>query len=317
MTFSFLDKIFSVTDDNELRILITILGIKFRIPKKKYSNQRKQHPYYEYKKNKIDITTLPPAEGDFREFQLATLSLLLDFDAICKQNNIHYWLDFGTLMGAVRHKGFIPWDDDIDLGIFRKDYEKIMDIVNNNTINPDIRAIYNYKTGVFIKITHKKCNQLFLDLFPVDEYGEIISEKEQLKETKKIKKIAGRVRKSPEVTTNFELKRERIAEAREKEILIRELPKDKAKMQYIWGIDFYHLWKNWFTNYDVYFPFKTITFEGYEFPCMNNPDKYLKRVYGDYMAYPKKMRLGHNIFLERSTEEKFIIKSLIKEKGLN
>ncbi len=309
-------KIFSISNNNKLRILITILGIKIKIPKKKYSDRRKQHPFYKYVKNNVDITTIPPATGEFREFQLATLSLLIDFDAICKQNNIHYWLDFGTLIGAIRHKGFIPWDDDIDLGIFREDYEKIMNIVNNNTINPDICAEYN-DDGTFIKITHKKCNLLFLDLFPVDKYGEIIPVKKQLEETQRIKRIATLVRKSPRVETNFKLKRELIAKAREKEILTNELPKDETKIQYVWGIDFFHLWKNWFTNYDVYFPFKTITFEGFKFPCMNKPEEYLTKVYGNYMAYPKKMRLGHNVFLDRSAEEKSIIKALIKEKELS
>ena len=314
--FTFFKKIFSIKDDCELRTLITIFGIKFRIPKRKYTNKRNHHPFYEYVKNNIDITTVPPATGEFRDFQLATLSLLIDFDAICKQNNIHYWLDFGTLIGAVRHKGFIPWDDDIDLGIFREDYEKIIDIVNNNNINPDICAVYNIN-GTFIKITHKKCNLLFLDLFPVDKYGEIISIDEQLKETQRIKRITTPIHKSSEYQANHEQIRELIAEIREKEILTNKLPKDETKMQYVWGIDFLHGWGNWFTNYDVYFPFKTISFEGHEFPCMNKPEEYLTKVYGDYMVYPKKMRLGHNIFLERSEEEKTIIKTLIKEKELS
>ena len=172
--------LFSITEDNEYHYKIALLGIKFSISKSKYAKKRKENPFYYYKKNNVDITKVPPATGEFRDFQLATLALLLDFDKICKQNNIHYWLDFGTLIGAVRHKGFIPWDDDIDLGIFRADYEKIMDIVNNNTINPDVYADWN-KDGIFIKIKHKKCKDLFLDLFPVDEYGEIIPIEKQLK----------------------------------------------------------------------------------------------------------------------------------------
>lgn len=283
---SVLERIFSIRED-KLRYIVTFLGIKMKFPKKKYNDMRKAHPYYYYKQNNLDITTVPPATGAFREFQLATLAVLIDFDTICKQNNIRYWLDFGTLIGAIRHRGFIPWDDDIDLGIFRKDYERIMNVVNNNTVNPDICAEYN-TTGNFIKIKHRKSDLLFIDLFPVDTYGEIIPLEEQLKETKRIKKILTPIHVSQTSEDDFKQKRKLIAKIIEEDIITNKIPTDETKVQYVWGGDFLHDWKNWFTNYDVYFPFKTILFEGYEFPCMNNPDDYLKKVYGDYMAYPKK-----------------------------
>lgn len=306
---NFFSNIFSITEKDEIHYRLSILGVKFSFPKPKYAKKRKENPFHYYKKNNIDITTVPPATGEFRYFQLATLAILLDFDKICKQNNIHYWLDFGTLIGAIRHKGFIPWDDDIDLGIFREDYEKIMDIVNNNTINPDVYADWN-TDGIFIKIKHKKCKDLFLDLFPVDKYGEIISTEEQLNETKKIHSIITELRKIRRYNKNYSYIRELIAKYRKEKVLIHSLPKDITKMQYVWGLDFPHSWKNWFTNYDVYFPFKTIEFEGFEFPCMNKPDDYLRKVYGDYMAYPRKMRFGHNVFNNRSNKELQVIKEL-------
>ncbi len=308
----FITKVFSITENDNFHYKLVFLGIKFKISKAKYNRKRRKNPFYYYKKNNIDITTIPPAIGEFRDFQLATLAILLDFDKICKQNNILYWLDFGTLIGAIRHKGFIPWDDDIDLGIFRKDYEKIMDVVNNNTINPDVYATYN-KDGIFIKIKHKMCEDLFLDLFPVDEYGEIISTEEQLKETQKIQTIITKLRKIRKYNKNYSYIRELITKYRKEHILIQPLPEDKTKMQYVWGLDFPHNWKNWFTNYDVYFPFKTIEFEGYEFPCMNKPDNYLRRIYGDYMIYPKKMRFGHNVLKERSKDENEIIKRMVEK----
>ena len=59
-----------------------------------------------------------------KQAQHIMLSILLEFDALCKEYGFTYWLDHGTLLGAVRHEGFIPWDDDLDVTMPRDDYEK-------------------------------------------------------------------------------------------------------------------------------------------------------------------------------------------------
>ena len=106
--------------------------------------------------------------------------------------------------------------------------------------------------------------------------------------------------------------KQKIANAMKNNVLLNQIPKDKNECELVWGLDFNHTWKNWFTNYDVIFPLKPVIFEGYEFNCINNPDAFLSRLYGDYMAYPKKITMGHSMFLNISEEEKDVIKSLIK-----
>ena len=61
---------------------------------------------------------------NLQEKQEKGLQILLAIDAVCKKHNIRYRLDSGTLLGAVRHKGFIPWDDDVDLCFLRAEWEK-------------------------------------------------------------------------------------------------------------------------------------------------------------------------------------------------
>lgn len=68
------------------------------------------------------------ATGVMRQIQLLSLELLRFFDLVCKKYELEYWLDYGTLLGAVRNGGFIPWDDDIDLGMIREDYERLVEV---------------------------------------------------------------------------------------------------------------------------------------------------------------------------------------------
>ena len=74
----------------------------------------------------------------------AELKVFDEVDRICRKYGIAYFADWGTLLGAVRHQGFIPWDDDFDIVMLRKDYERFLQVAEKEL--PDGFAVFNYKT---------------------------------------------------------------------------------------------------------------------------------------------------------------------------
>ena len=70
-----------------------------------------------------------PEGSLLRRQQMRMLEILLEVDKICKKHDIPYWLSSGTLIGAMRHDGFIPWDDDLDIEMLRKDYVRLMAVL--------------------------------------------------------------------------------------------------------------------------------------------------------------------------------------------
>lgn len=70
-----------------------------------------------------------PDGSNLRKAQLRMFDMLVAFDKICKEHNLRYWLAAGTLIGAARHGGFIPWDDDLDVNMPREDANKLKDMM--------------------------------------------------------------------------------------------------------------------------------------------------------------------------------------------
>lgn len=95
---------------------------------------------------------LPIATGNIRKSQLILSKLLKLVCDTCEMNNLSYWLDFGTLLGAVRHNGFIPWDDDIDLGMMRKDAERLYSILEKDDRVNVRRVFLNYDGNGIIRV---------------------------------------------------------------------------------------------------------------------------------------------------------------------
>lgn len=89
-------------------------------------------------------------EFDLRKLQLVELEMLKDVTAFCDENNIKYWLDSGTLLGAVRHGGFIPWDDDIDISMDYHNYKKFLKLAPKGL--PSKYFVQNFRTDPKVAI---------------------------------------------------------------------------------------------------------------------------------------------------------------------
>lgn len=301
----------TISNYSETRNLITILGFKIKIAKREIAKERQENVFYQYKKDKIDITKVPPAQGLLRDIQLANLALLKELAYVCEKNNFKYILDAGTLLGAIRHKGFIPWDDDIDILMFREDYEKIVSALKNTTRNSDIYAEYHRdkdtNSQYFIKIKHKKCPFLGVDIFPLDSYGKHLSLKEQLIATNKICKILKHLKK--EIDPNISNK--------ETKTILTKTMKEKILLSsanengdFVYGVDFAHKLKNWFLDRDIVLPLRKIQFEDSKYTTVNKPKEFLKNIYGDYMKYPKKIKILHYSYKNLTSEQLETIKKL-------
>ena len=107
-----------------------------------------------------------------KKIQEQELLLLKECIKLCEDNNIEYFALGGTLLGAVRHQGFIPWDDDIDLGIPRKYYDKLIELLSDNEEVVLEKNIINlnvlqYKKKENIQIGSESYS-VYIDLFPLD-----------------------------------------------------------------------------------------------------------------------------------------------------
>lgn len=130
-------------------------------------------------KSKINV------ELDQDKIQKIVYDMLVEFDRICKKNNLKYILYAGTLLGSVRHQGFIPWDDDIDVAMLRSDYDKFLEIVSEElskeyfiqTTTTDKKSIYQFAK---IRKNHSVFRErnvqsldihhgFYLDIFPLDK----------------------------------------------------------------------------------------------------------------------------------------------------
>lgn len=144
-------------------------------------------------------------ELTLKEIQHYLTDMLIEFDRVCRENGLRYSLAYGTLLGAVRHKGFIPWDDDVDVLMPRPDYERFISLVHEGKIvlsgqyylteDRGKKAVYPYVKMLDRRFptkcrSHKEVPYLFLDIFPLDGAP---SDPKELKKTYAARKRYGAV----------------------------------------------------------------------------------------------------------------------------
>ena len=128
------------------------------------------------------------SKEDLRRAQKIMLYIMKKIHAVCVKHNIKYWLDYGTLLGAIRHDGFIPWDDDLDICMMREDFEKFNKVAQSEfgdeffwqTPETDPALCYEYgkvrlngtlwQETVWMRTAKLKNNGLFIDVFPIDPF---------------------------------------------------------------------------------------------------------------------------------------------------
>lgn len=257
---------------------------------------------------------------DIKSVLLETLS---EFHAFCETHDLEYFLIGGTLLGAVRHEGFIPWDDDADVVMPREDYNKLLNLASEFKYPFILKSPKTHKDFriQFAKLTNQKIileedldvpfvNGVWLDIFPLDytfnnkytqnlhffvasKLKSLISLKYNLVNQKKLS-MARRTVKLPlwiiskvmprEVINGFFTMNENIA-------TILPFPKNSlANLYGSWGV-------KEIAPAKIFSSKKLYDFEGKQFWGPVDADYWLTKVYGDYMQLPSKeqQKAKHNI----------------------
>lgn len=257
------------------------------------------------------------------------LDMLLVFDQVCRKLNLVYFLAEGTLLGAIRHQGFIPWDDDIDVCMMRADYERFLLVGQQylpknifvQTIDTDKEYSLNFcklrnSDTTFIETLSQKQNinhGIYIDIFPIDYYPDK-SFKAALFELKKkflTYRIAdafyyedglhyskaGKLLHSisrmlfPSIRTAL-IKRDQLFKSIRDSSLVCNLGS-------AWG-------KKEIMPCKVYSDSMDVKFEGYTLKAPLEADQYLRNLYGDYMTLPPvEKRIGHHDAIVIDTERPY------------
>ena len=266
-------------------------------------------------------------ELNSKEIKELMLNILLKFDKFCKDNDLKYYLHGGTLLGAIRHNGFIPWDDDIDVIMFRDDYNKMIEIFKKNQELDYLKfssfevdnSIYPFGK-LYDSRTFTECsdspfhNGIWIDIFPLDNVDE--------KDTKIYKKV-NRNRKlllSKMIVRSNNNKLKYIIKRIIKFCFFMIPSKLITKSMIKMSMKYSGIKTNYCANlswcnakrdsnifsYNDYGNSMFHEFEGHVFPVPCNYDKILKQMYGNYLELPpidKRTTHGFKAYFRRKESE--------------
>ena len=260
-----------------------------------------------------DFSQYNPEGSTLRKMQLRILDILVEIDKVCRKHEIGYWIDFGTLLGAVRHGGFIPWDDDLDIAMTSEDFKKFLEIapkelppslfLQTKTTDPSYSFIVNKvrDKGSFFITQHEDFTKdyqkgLYVDIFEAVPYPNI---------PKKLQK--GLLRWYKKIYFFYSVKQDVNLKNHLASLVF---PVIKFGLDIVWGFcnlmpksrlgykKSFSPYGNSYTN-DMVFPLKELNFEGKTFLGPADPNRYLTSIYGDYMKIPpKEKRVTHIIHVE-------------------
>ena len=230
------------------------------------------------------------------------LDILMEVDRICRKHDIRYWLSSGTLIGALRHDGFIPWDDDLDIEMMRSDYLRLMKVLptelpawlalQNDETDPNYFFFYAKVRDRRSKLfEHNQYDRLwkehgvYIDIFPMEQHPIWLH--------KLTEKTVGHMYKIWRTSTDDAKairKVRRIFDLNNKiffpflRAILSPLTSHLSPLKTItsgMGIPFHNR-----RYLNEIFPLTTHVFEGHELPVPGNADAHLRHLYDDYMQLP-------------------------------
>ena len=258
---------------------------------------------------------------ELKQLQLELLDTVAEF---CKKNGIRYWLDFGTLLGAIRHGGYIPWDDDIDLGMPRSDYEQFIRSFNVPGARYQVRCIENDKTFYYpyAKVLDSK-TVLFepdengiklsvnIDIFPYDNAPDSEQARKCWHTRAAVFYYCNILRNMNSKPSGGAARRLLIRMLR---LLLKPFPKDFFCVKQVENAEMYRDHETGEVCEISYpcptaiilslpDPFTECEFEGKRYQIPESYDEWLTAVYGDYMRLPPaEQRQSHHKFVAYAEE---------------
>lgn len=265
----------------------------------------------------------PLSNDELKKLKAVQLDILLEIDAVCRELGVKFVLDGGTLLGAARHGGFIPWDDDIDIGMIRNDYEVFLS--RAPLLLGDQYLLQTPQTDPRVQVSFAKVRKrgtqliersndvmafdrgIWVDIFP---YDVIDASPRSLSRQKRRWKVKHKLYGWRSFST-VDSSRGSIARVAKKVIngLLSVIPLEvyRAALDNIAippkndggprAITCFHYFTVFFSlPVEDAYPLTTLSFEGHEMPVFGNWESYLTKVYGNWRQLPpENKRKSHDI----------------------